>query len=143
MHDKTQNSDHWSLWLIALVALIWNVMGCLNFIMQINPESLAVYPDTHRAIIEGRPVWATGAFAIAVFGGVMGCLLLLFRKSAASYLFLASLLAVIVTMLHSVTAIAGVDLTVFEMIMMVWMPPVVAVFLLWYAKLAQRKGWLG
>ena len=73
----------------------------------------------------------------------MGCLLLLFRKSAASYLFLASLLAVIVTMLHSVTAIAGVDLTVFEMIMMVWMPPVVAVFLLWYAKLAQRKGWLG
>lgn len=56
--------------------------------------------ESYRAIIEGRPAWATGAFAIAVLGGALGCLLLLLRKSAAYYLFIASLLDAIVTMTH-------------------------------------------
>jgi hypothetical protein len=50
-----------------------------NF-MQMNAEAIAAMPETHRAIIEGRPAWATGGFAIAVFGGAIGCLLLLFRN---------------------------------------------------------------
>jgi hypothetical protein len=55
--------------------------------------------ESHRAIIEARPAWATGAFAIAVFGGALGCLLLLLKKSAAYYLFIASLLGVIVQLI--------------------------------------------
>ncbi len=39
-------------------------MGVINFFMQMNPEAVAAYPESHRAIIEGRPAWA---FAIAVF----------------------------------------------------------------------------
>ncbi|MCH9016029.1 MAG: hypothetical protein IH877_10130, partial [Gemmatimonadetes bacterium] len=82
MNDKAVGSVHWSFWLIGAVMLIWNVMGCINFFVQINPDALASYPESHRAIIEGRPAWATGAFAVAVFGGALGCLLLLLRKSA-------------------------------------------------------------
>jgi hypothetical protein len=67
-------------------------MGVMNFIVQMKADALASFPESHRAIIEGRPTWATGAFAIAVFGGALGCLLLLFRQSAAYYLFIASLL---------------------------------------------------
>ncbi len=69
MNDKTVGCVHWSFWLIGAVALIWNVVGVINFFMQMNPDVLAAYRESERAIVEGRPAWATGAFAIAVFGG--------------------------------------------------------------------------
>ena len=45
-----------------------------------NPNIVDAMPEAYRAIVENRPAWATAAFAIAVFGGAFGCLLLLLRK---------------------------------------------------------------
>lgn len=73
-------------------------MDVVKFIVQKNAVMVITMPETHRAIIEVRPAWATGAFAIAVFGGALYCVLLLLRKSTAYYLFIASLLGVIITM---------------------------------------------
>ena len=142
MNDELTRRVHWSFWLIGAVALVWNLMGAMNFMMQMNPESLASFPESHRAIIEGRPAWATAGFAVAVFGGALGCLLLMFKKSAAYYVFIASLLGVIVTMIHTLGIVSSTgNFTAFEIFLMILMPLVVAVFLIWYAKFAQRKGW--
>jgi hypothetical protein len=143
MNDKTVGGVHWSFWAIGAVTLIWNVMGVMNYFMQMNAGALASFPESHRAIIEGRPAWATGGFAIAVFGGALGCLLLLFRKSAAYYVFIASLLGAIVTMIHTIR-IAGptTGFGPFEIVMMILMPLAVAAFLIWYSKQAERKGWI-
>jgi hypothetical protein len=143
MNDETTGGVHWSFWAIGAVALIWNVMGVINYIWQMNADALASFPESHRAIIEGRPAWATGGFAVAVFGGALGCLLLLLRKSAAYYLFVASLLGVIVTMIHTLgIASSTIDFSPFEILMMILMPLVVAVFLIWYSKQAGSKGWI-
>lgn len=145
MSDENGGGVHWSFWTIAAVMLIWNVMGVINFFVQMNADALASFPETHRAIIEGRPAWATGGFALAVFGGALGCLLLLFRKSCASYLFFASLLGVIVTMLHTIgiaSSTTTIHFSSFEILMMIVMPLVVAAFLIWYSKLAESKGWI-
>jgi hypothetical protein len=100
-------------------------------------------PETHRAIIIGRPMWATAGFAGIVFGGALGCLLLLLRKSAAYYVFVASLLGGVVTMIHTVSvARSTIDFSVAEIVVMILMPLVVAVFLIWYAKWAERQGWI-
>ncbi len=143
MNDKTVGGVHWSFWIIGAVALIWNVMGIINYFVQMNGDALAAYPESHRAIVEGRPAWATGAFAIAVFGGALGCLLLLLRKSAAYYLFIASLLGVIVTMTHAL-GMAGstIDFSPFEILTIILMPLVVAAVLIWYSKQAENKGWI-
>ncbi|MEE8576694.1 MAG: hypothetical protein V3T31_05510 [candidate division Zixibacteria bacterium] len=140
MNDKTVAGVHWSFWLISAVALIWNVVGVINFFMQMNPDVLAAYRESERAIIEGRPAWATGAFSIAVFGGAFGCVLLLLRKSAAYYLFIGSLLGVIVTMIHTLGI--GIDFGLGEILGIILMPLVVAVFLIWYSKQAESKGWI-
>ncbi len=140
MNDKTVAGVHWSFWLISAVALIWNVVGVINFFMQMNPDVLAAYRESERAIVEGRPAWATGAFAIAVFGGALGCVLLLLRKSAAYYLFIGSLLGVIVTMIHTLGI--GIDFGLGEILGIILMPLVVAVFLIWYLKQAESKGWI-
>jgi type III secretory pathway component EscS len=108
--------------------------------MQMNPDMLAAYRESERAIIEGRPLWATGAFSLAVFGGALGCLLLLLRKSFAVYLFIASLIGVIVTMIHTLGA--GIDFSLGEILGIILMPTVVAVFLIWYSKRAESRAWV-
>lgn len=77
------------------------MLGAINFLVQMNPDRVATMPETHRATIELRPIWATLGFAIAVFGGALGCFFLLLRRSLAYYVFIASLLGVIVTMMHT------------------------------------------
>ena len=143
MNDETIGRVHWSFWAIGAVTLIWNVMGVINFFMQMNADALASFPESHRAIVVGRPAWATGAFAIAVFGGALGCLLLLLRKSAAYYLFIASLLGVIVQLIHTLgIASSTIDFSPFDISMIILMPLVVAAFLIWYSKWAESKGWI-
>ncbi|MGB5541116.1 MAG: hypothetical protein WBO37_13575 [Gammaproteobacteria bacterium] len=66
MNDEAGGGVHWSFPAIGVVAPVWNVMGVMNYFVQMNPDALASFPETHRAIIEGRPAWATGGFAIAV-----------------------------------------------------------------------------
>lgn len=113
-------------------------MGVINFFVQMNSDALAAYRESERAIIDGRPAWATGAFAIAVFGGALGSLLLLLRKPAAFYLFIASLLGVIGTMIHTLGA--GIDFSLGEILGIILMPLAVAAFLIWYSRQAGRKG---
>jgi len=140
MNDETVGGIHWSFWVIGAITLIFNVMGVINYLVQMNADSLASFPELYRPIIEGRPAWATAAFAVAVFGGSLGCLLLLLRKSAAFYVLIASLLGVIVSMMH-IFGVAG--FSTFEIWIGVLMQLVVTAFLIWYSKLVERKGWIG
>lgn len=140
MKERAVGGVHWSFWVISAVALFWNVMGAINFFVQMDPEVLTAYRDSERAIVEGRPAWATAGFAIAVFGGALGCLLLLLRKSAATYLFIASLIGVIVTMVHALGI--GIDFGPGEIMGIILMPLVVAVLLIWYSRQAESKGWI-
>ena len=142
MNEKTVGGVHWSFWAIGAVTLIYNVMGVINFFMQRNAEMLASFPEPYRAIIEGRPVWATGGFAIAVFGGALGCLLLLLKKSAAFYVFIASLLGAIVTIIPML-GLAGSKFGPVEFLIGNLVQLVVTAFLIWYSKWAENKGWIG
>ncbi|MEO1201276.1 MAG: hypothetical protein AAFX10_01125 [Pseudomonadota bacterium] len=99
-NDKTPMSH----WLIAGAALIWNLFGLMVFISTVTaaPEDLAaVYAADEIDFIESIPVWATAANAIAVLAGVLGCLLLLLRRSLAMPMFIVSFIALIVQNLHS------------------------------------------
>lgn len=140
MNDKAVTRVHWSFWVISAIALVWNVLGSVNFFMQMNPDMLDAYRESERAIIQGRPAWATAGFAIAVIVGALGSLLLLLRKSAATYLFVASLVGVVVTMVHTLSV--DYDFTSGEILVMVVMPLVVAALLVWYSKHAEGRGWI-
>jgi len=144
VNDNIIGKVHWSFWLIGAVALIWHVLGSANYLMQMNAEMVSGLPDTHRAIIEGRPAWATGGFAIAVFGGAVASLLLLLRKSAALYVFAASLLGVLVTMIHTARVASSViKFSGTEIFVMIVLPVIVALLLIGYSKYAERRNWIG
>jgi hypothetical protein len=143
MNDETAGAVHWSFWLIGAVALIWHVMGCINFFMQMDADVLASFSESARALVEDRPGWATAAFAISQFGGAIGSILLLLRRSAAYHAFIASLLGVVVIAIRTlVMAASTIDLAPGEFVGYILMPLGVAVFLIWYSKHAEKKSWI-
>jgi len=124
-------------WIVSALALIWNAMGVMQYLQQAyktesfkemsTPEQLEIYANL--------PSWYTAAFALAVFGGVLGCLLLLLRKRLATTILLISFIAIIIQMSY----------VTFSLKMANAMTPmfiIVGALLVWLSKIATKKGWL-
>lgn len=143
MNQTTDTGLRWTFWLIAVLALLWYAMTALNFFIQMDPEVLAKMPESHRLIVEGRPVWATFGFALAAVAGVMGCVALLLRKAIAIRLFVISFVGVCVTMIHTIIvafskgAFSGSDI-----MMMIIAPILVALLLIVFAMRGRNRGWI-
>ncbi|MBK8058905.1 MAG: hypothetical protein IPK33_14005 [Gemmatimonadetes bacterium] len=60
---------------VAIVALLWNLMGCAAYLMDVmlTPEAIAAMSPDQRALYAARPIWAVALHAIAVWGGALGC----------------------------------------------------------------------
>ena len=141
MNDSLAGKVPWNYWLISGVTLIYNGAGVVNFMSQMSAESVADLPESYRLVVEARPDWATIAFAVAVFGGLVGCILLLMRNSVAYYIFGASLAGAIVTMAHILLMRGPVEApTGFIVGNLVQIA--VTVFLLWYSRRSENKGWI-
>jgi hypothetical protein len=141
--NQTKPSLPKSFWLIASLGFIWNALGSVNYFMQMNAGLIAVRPVTEQAIIIGRPAWATAGFAVGVFAGTLGCLLLLFRTSKALLAFAVSIAGIAVTMIHTLQVAAStVPFTLLEIFFMAILPLIMALLLLWYTKHAEGKGWI-
>lgn len=131
-------------WIISAVALIWNLLGVMAYIMQatMSDAVLAEMPDAQRVMYEALPAWYTAAFAIAVFGGALGCIALLLRKKWALWALIISFIGVILQNLYFwVLSGVGSSLAGFELYMTLAIP-VVGVLLIWFARSSITKNWL-
>lgn len=140
MSDDSRAAVHKSFWVIGAFALVWNGLGSVNYLIQVTAESLDAYRALEQAIIADRPAWATGAFAVGVFGGTVGAVLLLLGKSVAFHVFIVSLIGVVVFTVHTLSL--GLYFGIGEMVVIVAMPTVVGLLFAWYAKYAEGKGWV-
>ena len=140
MSEKDTGGVHWSFWVIGAVALVWNAMGVLNIFMQMNPDVLATYPESHRTIVASQTGWISASVMIAIFGGALGCVLLLLRKASAIWLFYASLIATIIVVAHTLSL--PVELRASDIVLIIVMPVVVAALLAWYSRWTAIRGWI-
>ncbi|WP_038010008.1 hypothetical protein [Thalassobacter stenotrophicus] len=125
---------HVTFWGVAGVGLVWNLIGCLNYVAQTSPEAVAQMSEVAQVMITGRPAWATGAFAVTVFGGAVGCILLLLRRRTAVWMLGAGVLGSLGTAYFT----AGV----LGMVPSVALATLISMALFWYGTIALRKGWL-
>ena len=142
MGDEAKTAVHGSFWLIGVLCFVWNLGGVMAYLGQTDPEAVARMPESARTMIEGRPIWATGAFATAVWGGALGCFLMLLRKSIALYVFVASALGVLVQMTYELGAAGSTDSFGPGSIAMAIMIPAIALFLIWYTRYTTNRNWL-
>ena len=102
----------WHLWVIGVVALLWNAMGALDYVMTQtrNEGYMSNFTPEQLSFFYGFPAWVDAAWAIAVWGGVLGALLLLIRRRYAVWVFLASLIAMVITAFQNYVLSNGMEI---------------------------------
>lgn len=92
-------SSRAAIWLLAasLGGIAWNIFGVVQFAGSVTATEVSLVVSglttEQAAVMTGYPVWMTAAFAVGVFGGLVGSVLLLLRKAAAGPVLAASLAA--------------------------------------------------
>ncbi len=130
------------LWVVGLLALLWNGAGAFDYVMteSRNAAYLESFTGEQLAYFASFPAWMIACWALAVWGGVAGSVLLLRRKRLAVPVFAASLAAMVIVSVYNFglsngLAIMGRDAAVFSAVIFV-----VAVALLLYARWLARRG---
>jgi uncharacterized membrane protein len=140
----TQNKPGTAFWIIAVIALIWNIMGVMAYLGQayMTDDEKALLPEAERALYSDIPAWATAAFAFAVFGGLLGAIAILLRKKWATPLFIISLLGILVQMIYNFFISGAMDVYGPGGMIMPVMVLIIGFFLVYYSKKATANGWL-
>ena len=119
---------------LAVLLVLWGFAGCASFYVHVayGPDIDPNATDWDRAYFAALPGWLTIVYAVAVGAGLLGSIALLFRSKLAQPLYIVSLIAVIVQFGYVFAATVPFPLFIF----------VVAIFQIWLAALARRRGWI-
>jgi hypothetical protein len=131
-------------WIVSALALLWNLAGVAAYIAQayMSIEDLEKMSQAERLLYESQPAWVTGVFAIAVWGGALGCIALLLRKKWAKPVLIISLIGVLGQMtyiffLSNTFEVLGTDQMPMSISIIV-----VSILLVFFAQKATIKNWL-
>lgn len=131
-------------WIVTTLLLVWNMIGVMAYVQEamLSAGALQAMPAAERDLLQSRPAWATAAFAIAVFGGAAGCLLLLLRSRLALPVLVLSFVGVVVQMTHAFLiadsfAVYGPGGAIMPALVLA-----ISIFLIWYARRARKRGWV-
>ncbi len=132
-------------WIVSVLALLWNLMGVMAYLGQayMTEDMKAEYTSEQLVLIESTPAWVTAAFAIAVWGGLLGCIALLLRKKWAKPVLMLSLIAVLIQMAYSFFMTNAAE--VYGQVQGVVTPLIViiiAVILVQFARIAEKRTWI-
>jgi hypothetical protein len=90
------------LWIVGILSTLWSSFGCIDYVMtrMRNTEYLAsampgVDPNAVLAWIDGFPIWAQSGWALGVWMGLLGSILLLLRSRWAVWAFALSLIGAV------------------------------------------------
>ena len=133
-----------SYWVVGIVALTWNLLGMTTYLMSVSTSegSLAALSESERALNMAIPWWVMGAYAIAVFAGLLGSVALLTKRASAVPLFLLSLFAILVQQTY--TLFLGDHLEVYGATGAILPITIIvaAIGLAWYAVYSSKRGYL-
>ena len=75
----------WHLWVVGGLSLIWHAGGAFDYLMShLRPAFyMDMMPPGVADYLDSYPQWATAAWAVGVWGAVLGSLLILLRSRLA------------------------------------------------------------
>ena len=144
MTEDTQAAPPSSFKIIAGVALLWNLLGLMAYLMDVmmSPETLAALPEAERELRNSMPVWATAGYAIAVHAGVIGSLSLVLKKAWSVPLLIVSLAGIIVQQVYIFFMSNAIEVYGTGSMVLPALVLVIGIYLVWYARSANEKGWI-
>lgn len=131
-------------WVVSILALIWNIMGVMAYLKDafMSIEDLEKMTQAERLLFETQPAWVTAAFAIAVWGGALGCIALLMLKKWARSVFLISLMGIVVQMIYALFISNSFEVYGPGAVAMPIMVILIGIFLVFFAGMAKKKNWI-
>ena len=142
-HATSNGRTPWHLWVVGVLAVLWNSVGAFDYFMTQtqNEGYMSNYTPEQLEYFYGFPAWVVAFWAIAVWGGVLGALLLLLRKRLAVEVLLVSFLSMLVTTIYNFGLSDGLEAmgSAFELVFSA-MIFVVAFLLFLYAKAMRNRG---
>jgi hypothetical protein len=138
------------LWIVGILSLLWNGFGAFDYTMtrMRNTDYLAsampgVDPNATLAWIDAFPIYAQIGWALGVWLGLLGSVLLLLRSRWAVWSYGLSLVGAVLGLGYQVALappLAGAEGAMFTL--MPYVIILVALGLFLYARAMERKGLL-
>lgn len=131
-------------WIVAVLGLLWEAFGVATYLMHVGvlPNDTSRMSAAEVALAESMPVWATAAYAVAVFAGLLGAVGLFLRKGWSRSLLFLSLLALLVQFGWWIFISGAMEVIGPSMLTMPIVVIVVGILLVWIANHAAKRGWL-
>ncbi len=135
----------WHLWVVGVVALLWNAMGALDYTMTEtrNAAYMKDFTAEQLAYFYSFPKWVVATWALSVWGGVAGSVALLLRSRWAVPIFTLSLATMAMTFTHNfvftdgLAVMGGATALAFTAAIIA-----VGIALVFYSRWVARKGFL-
>ncbi|HXH00535.1 MAG TPA: hypothetical protein VNI79_09030 [Sphingomicrobium sp.] len=142
--DKQLESDAaipaW-FWVAVGLALAFEAFGCFMYLTQVTTDPASL-PIDQRAMWNATPPWMVAAYAVAVWVGLIGAILLLVRRRLAVPVLLASLVAVLVQFGGVMLVPSVREVTPDSAFALPIAITVICYGIFMLSRLAYRRGWL-
>jgi hypothetical protein len=130
-------------WAVVVLGLLFEGFGVATYLMHVGIiPNAAEMSQAERELGESMPVWATSAYAVAVFAGLVGALGLLLRKRWARTLLILSLIGLLIQFGWWVLMSGAMEVIGPSMMTAPAIVTLVAILLVWFASHAAARGWL-
>ena len=125
----------------AIASLLFMLVAVGGYLIDVTTDP-ATLPIDQRVVVEARPMWAMAAYAIAVWVGLAGALMLVLKRKLAQPLLLVSLLAAVVTFLPYAIVPGVRDNITTNDIAVAVMVLIITWTIFWFARHSAQRGWL-
>ena len=132
-------------WIVAVLAFLWECMGCFAYLRDVSMTAadLAALPEGQRKLYEAMPAWQAAVYAVAVWVGLSGAVMLLRRRAWARPLFIVSLIACLIQFGYSFIVLKAAEVVGPEMAYPLPIAIIlIAILLVWFSTMALKRGWL-
>lgn len=130
--------------IFAWIMVVWNALGVMAFVSQLllTPEMIALLPEAQQEAYNNIPLWSYVAYAMAVFGGLLGSFMLALGKKLAFPLLVISLVGVLVQQFYNFVIIDSIALLGPSVVILPSLVVVIAIILVMVSKRGAKAGWL-
>lgn len=146
MSATTGAKTPWHFWAVGVFGVLWSAMPCYDYFMtQTKGAAYLQSAGMSEALTQHfstLPAWMVADWAIGVWGGLLGAILLLVKSRWAVPVFVVSLISFVVSVIYMmiirpVPGGVSSSILIFDGVIFG-----VCVFFVWYSMRAKKQGLL-
>ena len=139
--DTGRASTPWHFWVVAVLSVLWNAIGAIDYTMShVQPEQWFAtmgMTEAQTAFYNSYPSWMHAVWAIGVWGGAVGAILLILRMKWALHAFVLSFLGALGNVAYTAATPGAMEAMGLTMPLIIL---VICLFLIWYAWTMSKRG---